>query len=159
MAKKNTGNGGEQLIDGDGFERQDTVDGDSGVTYADAEWVEPAAGTVIEGELTRAFVIPDTLGGDKAFRACFVAKDANGDEWTFGEKAAFKVAIRALNVGDAIKLTFKGKEPVKKNGKPTGKTAWRVELLAKRTGGGKRIADELMDSFRQLKARGEDLPF
>lgn len=150
----------ETLVDADGWESQPTVDGSEGEqTFADAEWVEPAPGTVIEGNLVRGFVTPDTLGGKKPFRACYVVMNEQGHEFTFGEKAAFKTAIRQLNIGDAIRIEFLKKEAIVIKGKRDGRTAWRVDFKAKRAGTGASIADELTKSHALAVKRGDATPF
>lgn len=147
-------------IDSDGFEALPVIDGEQ--KFDESTWVEPDEGVVIEGELTRAFVIPDTLGAGKGkpFRACFGVRDADGGEWTFGEKAAFKPAIRKLSLGDVIRLEFTGKEALIVNGRPSGKTVWRVKFAVKRAlkpGAG--VMATLFASHAELVERGEDLPF
>lgn len=159
MAGKNKQTSNTAAVDANGFEKLDTIDGTEGVSFADAKWVEPGEGVTIAGELVRAFVTKDTLGGEKDFRACYVVKDANGVEETFGEKAAFRQAIQGLKLGDTITLTFKTKEAIMKNNRPTGKEAWRVDLFVNRTGKGRKVIDELLASHRALIAAGADLPF
>jgi len=139
--------------------KRDTADGES--SFKEAEWVEPGEGTVVEGVLMRAFVLRDELGGDRPFRACYVVADAAGDEWTFGEKASFKSAIRGLKMGVVMRLTFLKKEKLvdAKTKKPTGKTIWRTRLDTKDEGVGEPVIDALKKSHADLVAKGEDVPF
>jgi len=139
--------------------KRDTADGES--TFEEAEWVEPGEGVVIEGVLMRAFVLRDELGGDRPFRACYVIADDKGDEWTFGEKASFKSAIRSLKMGVTMRLTFLKKEKMTdpKTKKPTGKTIWRTRLDTKDEGVGEAVIDALKKSHAELMAKGEDVPF
>lgn len=148
------------VIDDDGFESLPVIEGEQ--QFEQSEWVEPGEGVVIEGALTRAFVVRDTLGGDKgkAFRACYGVESAEYGALTFGEKASFKEQIRKLNLGDSIKLTFLHKEALKANGRPTGKTVWRVKFGVKRTDKpGLGVLPTLFQSHADLVTRGEDLPF
>jgi hypothetical protein len=150
MTEKNAGNE---------WQKQPTVDGSD--DFIPAEWVEPAPGTVIEGTLMRAFVLRDDMGGAKPFRACYVVADADGNEWTFGEKATFRTAIRALKLGVMLRLTFVSKEKMTdpKTKKPTGKTVWRTRLETLGDGVGETVAEALKASHAALVEKGEDLPF
>lgn len=150
-------------VDADGFEQLPTIDGEQ--RYDESEWVEPDEGVVIKGTLERAFVIPDTMGSNgkanaKPFRACYGVVTDDGQRLTFGEKAAFKNAIRELNLGDAIKLEFLGKEALMVNGRPSGKTVWRVKLgVARTTHPGVGVLATLYASHAELVKSGGDLPF
>lgn len=143
--------------------KHDTAD--AGASYEQAEWVEPQAGTVLEGTLMRAFVMKDDLAGaggkGKPFRAAYVYADAKGHEWTFGEKAGFARAIRAENMGVSFRLTYvrKEKQLDKTTGKPTGKTIWVTTFETKGVGVGESVLDALKASHRDLVERGDDLPF
>lgn len=161
MAKKsNETTPGTDFGNGE-WQTHETADGSQPMETA--EWVEPGEGTVIEGVLVRAFVMPDTFaeGGKKPYRACYVVRDADGHEWTFGEKAGFKRAIRALTLGTYVRVTFKGKERQTdpKTGKPGPKTIWRVTLESKGMGSGAPIEKALLKSYEERQANGEDLPF
>lgn len=134
---------------------------DEAPEFAPAEWIEPAEGTVIEGTLMRAFVIPDQLGGAKAYRAAYVVADAQGNEWTFGEKAAFKKAIREQYMGIGLRITFLKKERMvdPKTKKLGAKSIWRCTLETQGEGVGEFVLDALKKSHAELVARGEDVPF
>lgn len=125
-----------------------------------AEWVTLAEGVVLEGMLMRGFVIPDKLnpGG---YRVGYVIQDDQGNEWTFGEKAAFKTAIRALSMGATIKLTVgkKEKQIDPKTKRPNGKTIWRIRLDLAEDGVGDVVLDALKKSHAALVESGGDLPF
>lgn len=143
----------------DGFTKLATQD--SAPAFEQSEWVEPGKGTVIEGELTAAFVVPDDMGNNKRkpYRACYTVRDEKGDLWNFGEKSAFADSIRKLRVGAWIRLTFQGKEPVIVNGKPTGRTIWRVTLERRNDGNGQTMLEALKSDHAAKLKSGEDLPF
>lgn len=145
------------------WEDRETVDGET--PMEEASWVTPGPGTVIEGQLVRAFVMRDELAsesGKKPFRAGYVVKDSNGDEWTFGEKASFARALRhEVTIGTFIRLTFTGKDRLvdPKTGRPTGKTIWRTKLQTMGVGDGPLVLDALKKSHAELLAKGGDVPF
>lgn len=154
MAKKTE----ETKPTGEQWTKQATAEGEQ--QFQD-EWVEPAEGTRIEGTLMRAFVLRDDMGGERPFRACYVVADADGHEWTFGEKASFRRAIRGLKLGVQLRLTFVKKEKLTdpKTKKPTGKTIWRTTLETLGEGVGVAVMEQLKASHADLVAGGEDCPF
>lgn len=149
----------EALADANGWTKHDTAD--AGATYEQSEWVEPGEGTVIEGTLTRAFVIKDTLGGRKPFRACYAVTDAQGNIWTFGEKAGFERAIRSQRMGVELRLEFKGKQAQtdKQTGRPTGKSIWVTDFFTKQAGTGVTVMEALDKSLADLRKSGGDREF
>lgn len=131
----------------------------------EAEWVTPSVGTIIEGQLVRAFVMRDDLAaeqGKKPYRAAFVVVDENGNEWTFGEKASFTKELREhVTIGTFIRLEFTGKKVLTnpKTGRPNGKQLWLTDLKTRGVGTGKLVIDALHESHKELIARGGDVPF
>jgi hypothetical protein len=139
------------------WKKEETADEAPEITPAD--WVTPTKGTVIEGVLMRAFVMKDDLNPGK-FRAGYVVQDEHGHDWTFGEKAAFKKAIRALPLGTTIRVTYGEKERMKDaDGKPTAKTIWRIQLHTADVGVGENVLDVLKKSRKELTENGGDLDF
>lgn len=118
------------------------------------EWVAPAEGVVIEGKLTRVFVIRD---GDE-YTANYAVTEGYGEKdaatWLIGEKAAFRAAIRARNIGDDIKVTYKTKVPVpdKKN-----QHMWLVDFEYRANGDKSEPVKKALKA--QYEALKEDLPF
>lgn len=139
----------------EGFYVEETADGAD--QFDPSTWVEPAEGTVVEGTLMKAFVMRDDLGKNpnKPFRAAYVIKDGQGNDWVVGEKAAFAQAIRKLKLGTDLRLEFLGKEKVE----GTSKTIWRVKFTSRRNGVGETAMDALKASVEELQAKGADLPF
>lgn len=137
---------------------------DAGASYEKAEWVEPAPGLTLEGTLMRAFVMKDDLAassGGKKFRAGYVYADAQGHEWTFGEKAGFAAAIREQNLGVHFCLTFveKKKQLDTKTQRPTGKTIWVTKFKTKGVGVGDSVAEALDRSHKELLKSGAALDY
>lgn len=139
------------------WQRQDTIDE---ATAREGEWVEPAPGVELEGVLERAFAMKDENNPGQ-FRACYSYRDAKGDVWLFGERAAFKDAIRALRITTPIRIKFLKKVELENaKGKKTGKTPWRVEFFANPSAAlpnSNTVKAELRKSYEALSSN--DLPF
>ena len=127
----------------------------------DGEWVEAKPGLSVEGELLRAFA---TLNEEDGMpRACYAVKgtmtwpgakegapkaSAEGT-FLFGERAAFKQAIRELKLGTHVRLTFLSKEPVLANGKKTNREMWRMKFQSKRNGQGEGVEKALYTYWKR----------
>jgi len=92
---------------------------------------------VIEGELTRTFFVPPENPTGKPVPA-YEVKDSDGNVWLIGEKASFKQAIRATNIGTTIRVTYDKKVKLDK-----GRTLWVCKFATKNDGKGERVIDAL----------------
>lgn len=156
MAKKNEENAAPAIPDAGAWLKQDTIDE---ATVQEGEWVSPAVGTTLEGVLERAFAMK---GDDDDFRACYAIRDANGDVWLFGERVSFKRAIRELKLTTPIRMTFTAKvDLLNGKGKPSGKTAWRVDFSAMPSAAlpGAELVRAALKASYAAQANSNDLPF
>jgi len=119
----------------------------------DGEWVEAKEGLTIEGKLVRAFC---TAQEGEAPRACYAVKGTQkqGEKveegvWLFGERAAFKSAIRELQLDTTIRLTFLQLEPIMRNGKKTTLEMWKVKFQSKRDGRGEKVEKALLTYWKR----------
>lgn len=155
MATKKAEKSSAAVVDADGFVQQETGTGEE---FERAEFVEPAEGTELSGELTRVFVMDDTFNEGKK-RVAYEYRDADGNLWAFGEKGGFKRAMRQQRIGNSFVLVFGKKVALKDpKGKSRG-TMWKTDLRTKDNGTGPLIIDELRRIARELKDEASELPF
>jgi hypothetical protein len=117
----------------------------------DVEWVESVnAGTILEGELVTAFLMPDE-NASKGFRAAYRYRDPSGHLWNFGERFSFRDAIRDLREGSKFRLEFLSEKKIGK-----GRTQWLVDFRAIPSKKGEKMVDLLMADY---KRRDAAIPF
>ena len=157
MATKNEKHTEE--VDAQSMVVEPTADGAGSFESAEG-WVEPAEGTIIDGTLERAFLLPDQSEPGR-FRVAFEYRAADGFLWAFGERAAIRRNLRSLTLGTRFHVEFQKKERIlDRDGKPTMKSAWRCTFSrAAKLADGATVLDALKRDYTAKKAAGEDLPF
>lgn len=82
------------------------------VEEEDVSWITPTAGATVKGTLTRAFLVKQS---DGKLTCGYRIEQEEGGALNVGERFFFKDAIRGVNLGTKLEITFTEEKPLKKN--------------------------------------------
>lgn len=140
----------------------------------DGVWLTPERGAVVEGTLKRAFPfqgdaakwqaayeIEGRADGFSTLEGKEVVKvEKRKGTFLLSERGSFRDAIRALQLGTKVRITFISKEPLKGT-KANGRTFWETMLDVDDEGvKGELVRDVLRRQYQEQTARASDeVPF
>ena len=89
----------------------------------DGEWVTPAPGLTVTGELVRSFDFSAESGTGRAY----AIRTADGSLRLLSERAAYAEALASLTPGDGVYIRFDGRRRL-----ASGKTYWACTVAVRR---------------------------